>query len=97
MITRDLLTHIKNCAGSGGKVIRQLCIISLSLKAVAKHIDTEEVTYNDEYKHDKFVVGIFLERLNWKVHMLLDSCASGEFEKLDLKKLDFADMLESVE
>ena len=38
-----------------------------------------------------------MDKLSWRFHRFLDSCAFGEESRIDSKKLDFTDMMEEVE
>jgi hypothetical protein len=64
---------------------------------VAEHIEKKETAYNYEFKQEPLFGGNFLDKLSWRFHRFLDSCAFGDESKIDSKKLVFADMMEEVE
>ena len=41
--------------------------------------------------------GGFLDRVSWRYHRFLDSCASRDLDDTELDKLDFSEMLQQVE
>ena len=61
------------------------------------HIEDKETSYNYKFKQVKLFGGSFLDRISWRFHRFLDSCASGIPSDINTKKLDFSDMLEQVE
>jgi hypothetical protein len=97
LTTLDLRHHLKNFTGLVGRVLGQGSLAFLSLRAVVEHIDENEISYNFEFRHDKFFGGTFLDKINWRFHRFLDSCANGDHTKIKLQKLDFLDMTEGVE
>ena len=64
-----------------------------SLIEVAEHIERKETAYNYELKQEPLFVGNFWDKLSWRFHRFLDSCAFGDVSKIDFKKLDFSDMM----
>jgi hypothetical protein len=95
--TQDLREHIKNFAGLAGRIFGQSSMLHINLREVADHIDDQQIFYNFEFRQDKFFGGTFLDKLNWRVHRFLDSCASGDPAKIDSKRLEFKDMMDEVE
>ena len=35
--------------------------------------------------------------INWRMHRFFDSCASGDVASIDIKKLEFDDIMDQVE
>jgi len=97
MKTQELRHHVKNYAGVAGRTFGKDSVAHTSLKKIVSHISKYETSYNYEFRQEKLFGGNFLDRINWRYHRFLDSCASGDVENIDLKKLDFNDMLEQVE
>ena len=97
MKTQELKHHIKNFAACAGRCLGQRSIAYDSLLEVAEHIEKKETAYNYEFKQEPLFGGNFLDKLSWRFHRFLDSCAFGDESKIDSKKLVFADMMEEVE
>ena len=97
MKTQELKHHIKNFAACAGRCLGQQSMAYVSLLDVAKHIEAKETAYNYEFKQEPLFGGNFLDKLSWRFHRFLDSCAFGDENKIDSKKLDFNDMMEEVE
>ena len=56
-----------------------------------------ETSYQYELKQDRLFGGSLLDKVNWRFNRFLDSCAHGEVDKIDTKKLDFDNIMEQVE
>ena len=97
MKASDLKHHAKNFAGMAGRMFGQTSVQHHKLKQIQIHIEEREVSYNYEFKQDPLFGGNFLDRVNWRYHRFLDSCASGDPDAIELDKLDFSDMLQQVE
>ena len=97
MKTSELRYHVKNYRGCAGRLLGQKSLAYESLSSIFDHIEDKETSYNYEFKRDTLFGGSFLDRVNWRFHRFLDSCASGVPSDIDTKKLDFSDMLEQVE
>ena len=97
MKTQELKHHSKNYAGVAGRTFGKDSITHISLKIIVAHIEKYETSYNYEFRQEKLFGGNFLDRVNWRFRCFLDSCASGDVDNIDMKKLDFQDILEQVE
>ena len=97
MKTADLKHHVKNFKGCVGRIFGQSSMIFDCFEKLQHHIEDHETRYDYEYKQDKLFGGSFLDRVNWRIHRFLDSCACGDASKIDTKKLCFEDMMEQVE
>ena len=95
--TQDLREHIKNYAGLAGRIFGQSPMLHINLREVFDDIDDQQIFYNFEFHQDNYFEGTFLDKLNWRVHRFLDSCASGTPSKMDSKRFDFKEMLDEVE
>ena len=93
----ELKHAMKNFAGLSGRIFGQTSVQYHKLKKIQTHIEEREISYNYEFKQDSLFGGNFLDRVNWRYHRFLDSCASGDLDDIELDKLDFSDMLQQVE
>ena len=89
--------HIKNYSGCAGRCLGEHSIAHKSLKGLAEHIENKETSYAYEFKQEKLFGGSILDKVNWRFHRFLDSCAHGDTDKIDINKLDFDDIMEQVE
>ena len=97
MRTPELRYRVKNYKGCIGRLLGQNPMAFKGLTTIYNHIEDKEMSYNYESKQEKLFGGSFLNRMNWRFHRFLDSCANGVVSEIDIKKLDFSDMLEQVE
>ena len=97
MQTQELKHQVKNIAGLAGRCFGDSSILYASIKTVADHIDRKENSYSHEFRQEKFFGGHFLDKLHWRIHRFLDSCAHGDPERVDTDKLDFSDMMQQIE
>ena len=97
MKAQDLKHHMKNIAGLAGRCFGDNSILYISLQLVADHIEAKEISYSYEFKQDKFFGGNFMDRIHWRMHRFFDSCASGDVANIDIKKLEFDDIMDQVE
>ena len=97
MKTSDLKHHIKIFKGCVGRIFGQSSMIFECCEKLQHHIEDHETRYDYEYKQEKLFGGSFLDRVNWRIHRFLDSCACGDTDRIDMKKLSFEDMMEQVE
>ena len=95
--TQELRHQVKNFAGISGRCFGQDSILFHNLIDVAKHIESKETSYNYEFKQDRLFGGHFLDKIHFRVHRFLDSCAYGDVSKIATDKLQFADLLDQVE
>ena len=68
-----------------------------SFTGLYNHIKRHDMSYSFEFRNDKLFGGNFLDRLHYRVQRFLNSCASGEASSINLKRLDFDDMKDSIE
>ena len=96
MNTRDLEHHVKNWSGLAGLCFGEGCLLHQALVEVSEHIRKREVAYNYEFRQERLFGGSFLDRLHWRTHRFLESCAGGDPGKVDLTKLNFSHIMEDV-
>ena len=94
--TQNLKHRMRNFAGITRRGFGLDSLLYLSLKGVAEHIESKERNYGYEFRQEKLFSGIFLDKINWRVHRFLDSCAQGNDTKIDTAKLEFNDLLEQI-
>ena len=72
-------------------------VIYNSLTSLYNHIERYDMSYNFEFRNDKIFGRNFLDHLHYCLQRFLESCTSGETININLKHLDFTDMMDSIE
>ena len=97
MKAQDLRHHLKNFAGIAGRCFGETALLYENLSKVCKHIERREPSYNYEFVQNKMFGGHLLDKINWRTHRFLDSCAGGELESIDAGMIDFSDILYQID
>ena len=95
--TQDLKHHIKNYTGCAGRCFGQESVLYMNLHKVLDHIEDNETCYTYEFREESLFGGHLLDRINYRVHKFLESCASGDKENINVQKIDFSDYLDQIE
>ena len=81
--------RIKNYSGCAGRVLGEHSVAHNSLKYLAENIDNKETSYTYEFKQEKLFGGSILDKINWRFHRFLNSCAHDDPEKMTSTSLIF--------
>ena len=94
---QDIKHHIKNFAGIAGRCFGEDSLLFQSLQKIVKHMERREPRYQYELRQNALFGGHLLDKINWRVHRFLDSCAGGEAEDLETDLLDFSEMVYQID
>ena len=94
---QDIKHHIKNFAGIAGRCFGEDSLLFQSLQKIVKHMERREPRYQYKLRQNALFGGHLLDKINWRVHQFLDSCAGREAEELEIDLLDFSEMVYQID
>ena len=95
--SQDLKHHIKNLAGLAGRCLGQDCILHRNLKELAEHVEDQETAYNYEFRQERLFGGHVLDKSHWGINKFLDSCANGNPDHIQTRRIDWTGLMDQIE
>ena len=78
MNTNDLKYHIKNISGTAGRYFGQHSLLHKELHDLWMHVQHKENSYTYQFRQERLFGGCFLDKVDWRMHRFLESCADGD-------------------
>ena len=93
----DLKHFTKNWADLNEKLWSKRAILSRGLRVVSNHVERNEEEYRRAFAGSEYFGAFFQQKIHTATQKYLRSCAHGDPGKLNIRTLEFTNLLESVE
>ena len=80
-----------------GRCFGEDSVLYRNLKYLSDHVEDNENEYNYEFRQEKLFDGDLVDKIHYKIQRFFDSCAGGDPSQLNLKKIDFREIMDQIE